>query len=49
MQNEKLNFLTTEMFEKLERLEPSAPAKWGVMNAQEMTEHMADFYRHLRG
>lgn len=44
MQNEQLYFLTTGMFEKLKGLEPSSPAKWGVMNAQEMTEHMADFF-----
>ena len=40
----KLKFLTADSLELLGELESNSAARWGVMNAQEMTEHLADFY-----
>ncbi len=40
----KLKFLTADSFELLNGLASDSPARWGVMNAQEMIEHLADFY-----
>jgi hypothetical protein len=44
MDEKKLAFLTTDSFKKLNELTEAHQPKWGVMNAQEMTEHLADFY-----
>lgn len=44
MDNEKINFLTTGSFKKLDMLTEETKPVWGVMNAQEMVEHLADFY-----
>lgn len=44
MDKNKFHFITVETFELMQALHESTPAKWGVMNAQEMTEHLADFY-----
>ncbi len=44
MDTEKLQFLTTNSLLLLNALQTTTPAKWGVMNAQEMTEHLAEFY-----
>lgn len=41
---EKLNFLTTGMPALLSTLDENSKAKWGVMNAQQMLEHLADFF-----
>ena len=41
---EKLSFLHNEMFQVLESLEEPAVPKWGIMNAQQMLEHLADFF-----
>lgn len=40
---QKLDFLTTGLFEKLNKLNADSKGSWGVMNAQEMVEHIADF------
>ena len=44
MNQEKLSFLREGMFDVLGRLEPHSPARWGSMNAQQMMEHLADFF-----
>lgn len=44
MPAEKLVFLKEGMLEALQSLNESTPAKWGVMNAQQMLEHLADFF-----
>ncbi len=42
--NEQLAFLREGQFLLLEKLAPDTPANWGVMNAQQMTEHVRDFF-----
>ena len=32
------------MFDLLQHLQESSPAQWGLMNAQQMLEHLADFF-----
>jgi len=44
MTGEKLNFLKNETAVVLQRLQEDTPCKWGVMNAQQMLEHLADFF-----
>jgi hypothetical protein len=44
MPAEKLLFLEEGMFDVLQSLNEDTPAKWGVMNAQQMLEHLADFF-----
>lgn len=44
MQQEKQTFLQTEMFEILNALSDDTAAGWGVMNAQQMLEHLADIF-----
>ncbi len=44
MDIEKINFLTKGSLEKIDALTEDTKAIWGVMNAQEMVEHLADFY-----
>ena len=44
MDSQKIQFLSQDSFELLNQLENSSPPKWGVMNAQQMIEHLADFY-----
>ena len=44
MSEQKIQFLQKEMFDRLEALSADTSAKWGVMNAQQMTEHVADFF-----
>ncbi len=44
MDTQKFQFLTKGSLLLLNALQKTTPAKWGVMNAQEMTEHLADFY-----
>lgn len=41
---QKLDFLTTGSFIAIEKLTPDTPPKWGVMNAQQMIEHLTHFY-----
>lgn len=38
----KLDFLKTEFPKLLHTLQPEAIGKWGVMNGQQMVEHMAE-------
>lgn len=44
MPAEKLLFLQEGMFEVLRSLNEDTTAKWGVMNAQQMLEHLAQFF-----
>jgi hypothetical protein len=39
---DKLNFLKNEFPQLLEKLDPNAKGAWGVMNGQQMVEHMAE-------
>lgn len=41
MAAEKLHFIKTTLFEKLSTLQPDATGNWGLMNAQQMVEHLA--------
>lgn len=44
MNYEKLSFLQQGMFIALQNLHAGSKAKWGVMQAQEMLEHLADIF-----
>jgi hypothetical protein len=39
---DKLNFIKIEFPKLLQNLKPDAKGNWGVMNGQQMVEHMAD-------
>lgn len=39
---DKLNFLKNEFPQLLKKLDPNAKGAWGVMNGQQMVEHMAE-------
>ena len=41
---EKLNFLKHQLFESIKNITPESTAKWGVMNAHQMLEHLSDFF-----
>ncbi len=49
MENEKLNFINNEFPELLKKLTPDTPRKWGLMNAQQMVEHLSDYLRIASG
>ena len=49
MNNEKYKFLKEEFIPLLEKLNSTDKGKWGVMNAQQMVEHMADYIRIASG
>ena len=49
MQEEKLHFLREEMFLLLEKLTADKIQVWGKMNAQQMLEHLADFFNVSSG
>ncbi len=44
MDQQKLDFISTGAFDKMNALKEDSKGGWGVMNAQEMTEHLADFF-----
>jgi|SRR6478672_1065736 len=44
MDTEKLEFLRFGLFYTLASIDETASPKWGVMNAQQMLEHVADFF-----
>lgn len=46
---DKLNFLRTEFPKLLTALGAEAKGEWGVMNAQQMVEHMADSVSQATG
>jgi Protein of unknown function (DUF1569) len=42
--NPYASFLQTDMLRLLTSLQPNTPAKWGVMNAQQMIEHLENLF-----
>lgn len=49
MQSEKRRFLQQEFLPLLHQLQPDTPAKWGVMNAQQMVEHFTESLKMASG
>lgn len=47
--SEKLNFICNTVPELLLHLLPEAKGKWGVLNAQQMVEHLSDSVRIANG
>ena len=45
----KINFLENDFPEFLQTLDANAQGKWGVMNAQQMVEHMSYSLRDANG
>ncbi|MBK9525741.1 MAG: DUF1569 domain-containing protein [Bacteroidetes bacterium] len=45
----KINFLRKTFIEKLKELDPATPPVWGLMNVQQMIEHMSDSFRIANG
>ena len=45
----KLNFLKNEFPKLVKNLNPEAKGSWGVLNGQQMVEHMADSIREATG
>lgn len=44
MDTEKFDFIRFGLFDALASLEQATPPQWGLMNAQQMLEHLADFF-----
>ncbi len=44
MQDDKSGFIKTRMFLLLNELHSTTTARWGKMDAQQMIEHVADFF-----
>lgn len=49
MHKSKVEFLTKDFPEMCSTLKPDAKGKWGVMNAQQMVEHMSETLRIANG
>ena len=49
MPAEKLHFITEQLVPLIRTLAPGAAGKWGKMNAQQMTEHVAAFFKVSSG
>ncbi|MEO8088000.1 MAG: DUF1569 domain-containing protein [Bacteroidota bacterium] len=49
MDTDQLNFVNNEFPELLKKLSLETPAKWGLMNAQQMVEHLTDYVRIASG
>jgi hypothetical protein len=49
MDEGKLNFLKNEFIPRLQQLESTAKGNWGVMNGQEMVEHLCDAVKNASG
>jgi hypothetical protein len=45
----KLDFITNEFPQLLKKLDPNAKGAWGVLNAQQMVEHMAESISYATG
>lgn len=45
MDQSKLTFISTEFMPLIRTLSPDTPMKWGKMNAWQMVEHVAGFFR----
>lgn len=46
---EKTNFLQNELIKHLENLNGNENGAWGVLNAQQMVEHLSDAFRNYNG
>lgn len=46
---DKIQFLKTDLINLLQNLKSEAKGKWGVMNGQQMVEHMSDSVRIANG
>lgn len=42
---DKIQFIKTDFSELASTLQPNDMGKWGLMNAQQMIEHVADFFK----
>ena len=49
MNADKLRFLQVTFIEKLKQLDAKSERQWGVMNVQQMIEHMSDSVRIANG
>lgn len=49
MQSNKLKFITEQFIPLLKTLNNSSQPKWGKMNAQQMIEHVTDFFKVSTG
>ncbi len=49
MNIEKMEFLKKEMLPLCKKLTPDTKPKWGVMNAQQMVEHLSETLRYANG
>ena len=45
MQESKIKFIKTDFIGLLQPLTPELKGKWGLMNAQQMVEHVTDFFK----
>ena len=45
MQEQKLAFIKNDFFSLLGKITPESKANWGKMNAQQMIEHVAAFFK----
>lgn len=45
----KINFIQTEFIDLVNTLNPTSKGIWGKMNAQQMVEHVADFFKVSTG
>ena len=47
--SEKENFLRNDVVILLGKLKSTDKGQWGVLNAQQMTEHLGDAFRNYHG
>jgi hypothetical protein len=46
---DKINFLKNDLVNYLSKLNAEDKGQWGVLNAQQITEHLADSFRNYHG
>jgi hypothetical protein len=46
---DKINFLKNDLVNYLTKLNAEDKGQWGVLNAQQITEHLADSFRNYHG
>src|SRR2546421_12588391 len=46
---EKINFLKNDLINHLKKLNADDKGTWGVMNAQQMVEHLSNAFRNWHG
>ena len=44
MDKQKFTFINNDLFSLLDDIKPVTQARWGKMNAQQMVEHLVDFF-----